>query len=387
MEPHIAKARQKRDEHRMKLLQRLQLPEGSDILRPRVLLSTASNAYVPYPAIRHERPFLFDVETFPLHSILATTLGVDDLSTIHQNPIQDKRSLLSPLLSAKKRQAFHECYENFVTSFCIPLLHSLAMKENLFHQFTSSSSSAVLGINHDEICYRYQAFPCLRVIRPGEFSIGPHCDMSYGHSLGNINFHIPLTPTYGTNALYTERHPGREDWHPLETKSVGLGYVFDGARCLHFTFENTTVHTRVSLDFRIAICQAKKKNYYGGDGNNQRRGSLFDTLVKHRRQQSEQEQEEHHTNIDSLHHKRFHSNPIPQHYTADDHIDPTSNICYEKILDDKYSALPGYYDEAYVHVGSVYNRSDTSFSPGPVVYKKNSDRRLLNPDKRVGFPF
>ena len=23
---------------------------------------------------------------------------------------------------------------------------------------------------------RYQAFPCVRVIRPGEFSLGPHCD-------------------------------------------------------------------------------------------------------------------------------------------------------------------------------------------------------------------
>ena len=24
---------------------------------------------------------------------------------------------------------------------------------------------------------RYQAFPCIRVVRPGEFSIGPHCDV------------------------------------------------------------------------------------------------------------------------------------------------------------------------------------------------------------------
>ena len=53
--------------------------------------------------------------------------------------------------------------------------------------------------------------------------------------------------------LLTESHLGREDWHPLKTKSVGLGFAFDGARYLHYTLENTTQRTRVSVDFRFAI--------------------------------------------------------------------------------------------------------------------------------------
>lgn len=80
--------------------------------------------------------------------------------------------------------------------------------------------------------------------------------MAQGHSIGNISYHIPLTATFGTNAVYTESRPGREDWHPLVAKSPGLGFQFDGARCLHFNLKNETDITRVSLNFRIAIIRA-----------------------------------------------------------------------------------------------------------------------------------
>ena len=141
--------------------------------------------------------------------------------------------------------------------------------------------------------------------------------------MGNLNFHIPLTPAFGTNALFTESNPGREDWHPLSTKSVGLGYLFDGARCLHFTLENTTDATRVSLDFRIAIYRDES--------------------------------------------------PMG-------HIDKV--FCSKNSLEDAFSlAGPGYYDEASIDV-SV---GSSSF-PGSMVAQKYS-RHLLDPDSRVGLPF
>lgn len=230
MEPHLRKARlgrmeARKEEHRDKII--------------------ATSAGVPYVSLRAERPFLFNTDCYPLHEILAQTLGVEDLSNLHEHSIQDKRELLSPLLDSTSRRCFHESYDKFVTMFCIPLLHSFAMKEGLL-QNTSPTAST-------KIVYRYQAFPCIRVVRPGEASVDPHCDVADGHSIGNLNFHIPLTPSYGTNSLYTESHVGREDWHPLTAKSVGLGYLFDGARCVHFGMENTTPVTRVSIDFRVAI--------------------------------------------------------------------------------------------------------------------------------------
>lgn len=345
---HISKARKTREDKYQAILKKI----GVD--KQKYNTSAASNSFVPYPALRHERRFLYDVDCFPLHQHLADTLGVSDLSLIHQHPTQDKKILMKPLLDSKRRQKFHKCYDNFVTSFCIPLLHSHAIGEHLFNETQRNG-------RQNKISYRYQAFPCIRVNRPGEFSIGPHCDMSYGHSMGNINFHIPLTPTYGTNALYTESHPGREDWHPLKTKAIGLGYSFDGARCIHFTLENTTMHTRVSLDFRVAIHRETTIDLLPSSitPNN----AMMMIEYSNRMKESFQEDED------------------------DERYGVHGLLCSKKMLQDNYSIIPGYYDQAHVDLGMAVSYSYSSnVGPGPVVFKRN-DSTLIQPDSRVGFPF
>ena len=353
---HISKARKTREEKYNQIIDKIMGAKRNHLWNNNPP-SVASNSYVPYPALRHERRFLYDVETYPLHQHLADILNVDDLSLIHKHPIQDKKTLMKPLLDSKKRLAFHRCYDNFVTSFCIPLLHSFAMSENLFNDSRNDNDGP-----QRKISYRYQAFPCIRVNRPGEFSIGPHCDMSYGHSMGNINFHIPLTPTYGTNALYTESHPGREDWHPLKTKAIGLGYVFDGARCIHYTMENTTRHSRVSLDFRIAIhretiMQLNIPSYV--TPSNAKMMMEYSILMK---KAIAGENED----------KRCY--------------DVHDVLCNKKMLQDSYSSFPGYYEEAFVDLGTCERSVGKGHGPGPVVCKRNGSG-LMQPDKRVGFPF
>ncbi len=245
----------------------------------------ASAAGVPYVSLRKERPFLFDTYSHPMHEILAQTLGVQDLSKLHEHAIQDKRELLSPLLDPERRQCFHQSYDKFVTTFCIPLLHTYAMTHQLLQNTSPMASS--------KIVYRYQAFPSIQVVRPGEGSQGPSCDIADGHSIGTLKFHVPLTPAVGTSALYTESQVGREDWHPLTAKSVGLGYLFDGARCLHFTLDNTTTATRVSLEFRVAIYREDCYNICFGEGD----------------------------------------------------------LCSRDLLQDSFSSTPGYYEEAVVEMG------------------------------------
>ena len=88
------------------------------------------------------------------------------------------------------------------------------------------------------------------MVRPGEFSIGVHCDASYGFSVANINYYLPLTSIDGTNSLVVESSPGQEDWHAL-CMTYGQLFRFYGALCLHFTPENTTNDTRISFDFRV----------------------------------------------------------------------------------------------------------------------------------------
>jgi hypothetical protein len=329
LEPHMRKARLAREEARQHRRMTLHLHD-----------SIASSVGVPYVRLRTERPFLYDTYTHPMHQILAETLGVDDLTRLHlrqhhhshtNSNTLEHNTILAPLKCRETRRQFQESYDNFVTSFCIPLLHSMAMSHDLFHGVSSNSENT-------RISYRYQAFPNIRVVRPGDTSEGPLCDTSKGHNVGFLHFHIPLTPSYGTNALYTESYPGREDWHPLQTKSTGLGFFFDGGRCLHFNMENTTESTSVALDFVVGI-------YYSDQHND-------DDVIN------------------------GNNNDHPA-------IDP-DGLCNRIALEDQYSLFgPGYYDEALIDI-----------RPGSPLWqyvaKKQGDRtnkKLLDPDVRNGFPF
>jgi hypothetical protein len=300
MESHLRRARLQRD----KVRNRTSLE---------VHASIASSVGVPYTRLRSERPFLFDMHTHPMHEILAETLRVKDLTKLHQH--DDLQQLMEPLSTREGRRRFQESYDSFVTSLCIPLLHSLAMAKNIFHSRASHSSS--------RINYRYQAFPSIRVVRPGDASDGPQCDTSKGHSIGCLRFHIPLTPSFGTNALFTESHPGREDWHPLVAKSGGLGFLFDGARCLHFSMENTTDVTCVSLEFTIAMYRDSDDSCFQVDGD---------------------------------------------------------GLCSKELLEDSFSqGAPGFYDEAVIDTRLG--------SPTWQIVAKKYGNHLLDPDYRVGFPF
>ncbi|KAJ1462145.1 hypothetical protein M885DRAFT_409777, partial [Pelagophyceae sp. CCMP2097] len=96
----------------------------------------------------------------------------------------------------------------------------------------------------------YQRFPCVRVQLPGELTIGPHVDAAYGHAAATMNISALLTKARGTNALVYESAPGVEDWRPFEGRP-GNALCFEGGSAAHFTTENTTLDTRVSLDVRL----------------------------------------------------------------------------------------------------------------------------------------
>lgn len=272
-----------------------------------------SNYGVPYPELRNESSFLYDVDSFPLERVLAETLGVKVLSQIHvEHPlIKDKARLLTRLHNRGCRRKFHHLFDSFVTSHVIPLLHSQALSKGVFY----TNRHQLQKGRPQRIIYRYQAFPSIDIVRPGESSTDPHCDMAHGHSIGNISFHIPLTSTFGTNAVYTESRPGREDWHPLVAKSPGLGFQFDGARCLHFHLRNESDITRVSLCFRIAITRALE-------------------------------------------------------CCGDIVYDPNDQLCCSELLKDKFSREnPGFYDQVVVNVGHTLR----SYLPGPLATKWKGD--------------
>ena len=194
-----------------------------------------------YASLRKETILTFDTSVYPLASSFSALLGLPDGLPLHRlheayhadrgrkGARSEKATLLAPLTDADKRAEFTALYERLIVEVLAPRLH------------------AAIG------CERvvFQSFPCVRVHRPGEFSIGPHCDAQYQAPEVNLNFYVPLTKEiWGTNSLYLESEPGKEDWHPLELK-YGELTTFCGVHCSHFTAENTTDISRVSLDFRL----------------------------------------------------------------------------------------------------------------------------------------
>jgi hypothetical protein len=192
-----------------------------------------------FTELTRELDLSYNTDKYLLAETFASVISseVADLSRLHYRFCKDrgqlkdrdeKRELMQPFLDPAKRKPFQEVFLRFVLDYIAPHVHAVTDSKKLY----------------------FQAFPCIRIVRPGEFSIGPHCDASYGFSQANINFYVPFTDITGTNSLVLESSPGLEDWHTIEA-SYGDIKRFYGAQCSHFTTENCTDSTRVSLDFRV----------------------------------------------------------------------------------------------------------------------------------------
>ena len=113
--------------------------------------------------------------------------------------------------------------------------------------------------------------------------------------------------------------------------------------------------TRVSLDFRIAIYRERSVSASIGPQVKSKQ-----KLIEHGIQVPSNEKEE-----------------------EEDECDVHDILCNHKLLQDNYSKFPGYYEEAYIDLGSHSTSPDSM--QGSMVQKKN--KLLMHPDKRVGFPF
>jgi len=85
-------------------------------------------------------------------------------------------------------------------------------------------------------------------------------DKNHQHPVGEINFTIPLTKMYDTNAIWVESFPAMCDYNPMEGENGDL-FMWDGNRCAHYNKFNTTGYTRISFDFRILPNKFYDPNY------------------------------------------------------------------------------------------------------------------------------
>ena len=252
IEPHIDKARVRRKE----ALQAIRNASGASIY----------DSVMDDFRVQQERLGLPKVANLKMEqhyhgqilSSLLTSTGFPpntDLSMLHKEPLLDGKGAKERLLYALTQNytSFQESYDEFVRNICAPRMVA-ALDLEWGSDLKSSRCNEIY----------YQAFPCLRIVQPGDFSIGPHSDVAYGHHPCSVNGYVSLTePDTGgdeapVSALFLESRPGAEDWHSLfgrHSSRTNIGNsqtrLFAGALNLHWTTENLTEKTRVTLDFRM----------------------------------------------------------------------------------------------------------------------------------------
>jgi len=233
MEPHLAKMRRKR--------------------------RTTSPSPPPSPSTkakgRPRKAFVARLDTTELEETLLRGLlaGFDDFFVA-------KRRVLATLLEDGRRRPFHGAYDRWMLRCVLP---------QLFKAAAGTTKTA-----------RYQRFPCVRVQRPGELTIGPHCDSMYDHCPSTINVVAPLTACQGTACLAYESEPGKEDWRDFQAPPErGVALCFLGGSCAHFTSENTTANTRVSIDARVLLVGDTTTTPKGGGSSKYDGDSYFATAA------------------------------------------------------------------------------------------------------------
>jgi perosamine synthetase len=107
-----------------------------------------------------------------------------------------------------------------------------------------------------EDIFIFQSYPSIRIQYHENIVIPPHYDSDDlgKHPIGEKNFILPVTRMYGTNTIFIESEPRKEDFQPLEAEYGDLLY-FNGNKCMHFNKENKETDIRISLDFRILLLE------------------------------------------------------------------------------------------------------------------------------------
>lgn len=188
--------------------------------------------------VRHYEVINYDLGKFDFPNLYAKKMGVEDLTNLYSglddSPQREKNSVYKNMEQTDIYQRlfknlhgdddFARLYQKFIAEVIQPLF-----KEPIF----------------------YQARPSHRIhFIDSRGQLRFHKDMDYGHREEEINFTVPMTPTFDTNSIFIESAPGKQDFIPMELKP-GQAARFKGSTHTHGARNNQTKNSRVSFDFRV----------------------------------------------------------------------------------------------------------------------------------------
>ena len=177
----------------------------------------------------------YDSSKFPFKETVQKMMDVDQLDMIHEifefpeklEIIKDQNTILhDKFYEEMKKDEFTNLYRNFVSDYISNL--EIFRGEQIL----------------------YQTYPSFRIHQPNNIAVGQfHKDSDFGHNTHEMNFWLPFTNAWDTNAVWI----GDLDSDDHVCMEVDYGQVanFDGANSLHGNKDNLTGKSRLSIDFRI----------------------------------------------------------------------------------------------------------------------------------------
>ncbi len=188
---------------------------------------------------KKEKKFFYDIKKYKFIELFHDVLNCEKLQQIHKSsgieyklfddPLKDSETEFHKAIYDKLRSGwpeFLDSYKSFIENEVAP---NIQTKKGLI----------------------YQKWPTFRFNLPNNVAVGGwHTDSEYNHPPNEINFIVPMTPMFESNATIAESEPGKRDFHQIEC--VPGEYVrFNGNECMHGNIPNKTGVTRVSFDFRV----------------------------------------------------------------------------------------------------------------------------------------
>lgn len=181
----------------------------------------------------------YDINKFPFAEIYKKIVDIDSLNLIHTSEL----NTYSEVFSREKDQSsvFHKLYyDNFEARF-----------REIYEKFLKE---CIRPLYDDSIVY--QKIPTFRVHLPGNIAVGEfHKDKWYRDSTWHEqtqekNFFLPFTNAYDGNTIWVESVEDKADYSPMKVE-YGECVQWDGVNLTHGNKTNDTIHSRVSVDFRI----------------------------------------------------------------------------------------------------------------------------------------
>lgn len=188
--------------------------------------------------------FNYDTSGYQIRQQIEDLFKVDSLEDIHlQRPdlLPGGNFYKNHILSNDVDMSFHKI---FYKKMNLPWAEFLQEYET----FIFENVPQIIGEK-----FLYQKTPSFRIHLPNMMAVSEfHCDTdeNYNHPIGEINFIIPLTDMWDTNAVWAESERMKGDYTPMNV-NFGQFVKFNGNMCRHGNKTNKTLKTRISFDFRI----------------------------------------------------------------------------------------------------------------------------------------